>query len=728
MNPEKLFRVFRWRFYRDTISSWLAGALLLQSAVAVAPEWWAAQGVLNQQKAADDYSVANVGQLKNVAHKAMLALDVGLPGGAGDEIHALVDPWSDGPAEGVTRDDYAALTLGQLKAVARPFYDRLAALYVRAAGSYPWSGSANAADDYAVENLGQLKHVFAFDIMPADVNFNGVPDLWEMLMFGNLDQDMDADFEGDGLSNWAEFLFGSDPKKADTDGDGWSDLREWMYDSSPDNASVTPATRTKVQALITYDTDSFEADDGWYITEHSQPASPDYRWQTSHTWYYLEPPGGHWVNNHQATEPNTALRALPTLAQIDGWWLTEAEDSWWLWGFYDASDLNPNDFVPNGEYLPIINRWNETINSGTSTSVDKGWGIGWKRYRLRIHGPLPDDYQENYLQVTYKWDKDNAVPNLWGDGWFYPNPTIKEVKPVKMVLRAGQTSGDWLYVCPQTDGNDEMLSVRLVQVEVNCPELYMFAGHVGDQVTLCRASGACEWKLKDASPVIGTFDYPNDLGCSFTATTPGKNTIQLVMGGNVVWEKPTEVIDIVTRAAWGAYAADVSKLTSMPSIEGITIHHSSSTADGAAEVLRIQDMHMQKSPIYWARPGNGWADISYQFLMDKAGHVYLGRELETAPGKPGGPYVQGAHVENNNKVAGIGICVLGDYEGTEAFPTARQQALEKAISAIARRYQLNSDKVSYHQARATTNQTECPGSNIIPKVPDIIKNVRRNLQ
>ena len=273
------------------------------------------------------------------------------------------------------------------------------------------------------------------------------------------------------------------------------------------------------------------------------------------------------------------------------------------------------------------------------------------------------------------------------------------------------------------------ITLSLLPIEVNCPELYMFSGHKNDVVTLSKASGiTCEWRLKNSSPAIGTFDHPADLACSFTATAPGKNTIQLVIGGKVAWEKPTEVLDIVGRATWGAYAADTSKLTTMPNLEGITIHHSSNTADGAAEVLRIQDMHMQKSLIYWSLPGDGWADISYNFLMDKAGTVYMGRELETAPGKLDGPYVQGAHVENNNKAAGIGICILGDYEGAEAFTAARQEALEKALSAIARRHKLTSEKVSYHQARATTNATECPGSNVIPKVPDIIKNVGRNLQ
>jgi hypothetical protein len=288
---------------------------------------------------------------------------------------------------------------------------------------------------------------------------------------------------------------------------------------------------------------------------------------------------------------------------------------------------------------------------------------------------------------------------------------------------------DWMTAPPPGPSGLASFSRYLLPIEVNCPELYMFGGHKNDVVELCKVSGiTCEWKLKSATPAIGTFDHPTDTACSFTATTKGKNTIQLVIGGNVVWEKPTEVLDIISRATWGAYAADTAKLSTTPTLNGITFHHSSNTADGAAEVLRIQDMHMQKSVVYWPRPGDGWGDIGYHYLMDKAGNVYQGRELEAAPGVIDGPYTLGSHVESNNTAAGIGICILGDYEGTEAFPAARQEALEKALSAIARRHKLTSSKVSYHQARATTNPTECPGSNVIPKAPDIIKNVGRNLQ
>lgn len=277
-------------------------------------------------------------------------------------------------------------------------------------------------------------------------------------------------------------------------------------------------------------------------------------------------------------------------------------------------------------------------------------------------------------------------------------------------------------------------AVLLLPVEVNCPELYMFRGNAKDVVMLCKASGfLCEWKLKNASPTIGTFDHPTDAACSFTATTPGKNTIQLIVGGKVAWEKPAEILDIISRATWGAHAADTSKMTTTPTINGLTYHHSADASDGAAEVLNIQEYHMSLG--WYGLVGNGWGDIGYHFVMDKAGNIYQGREPESTPGATGGPYTLGSHVEGQNTAAGIGICILGKYEatmlginGAEAFPAARQLALEKALSAISRRYKLNATQLSYHKARAVSNPTVCPGSNVIGKATGIKDHVQINLQ
>jgi hypothetical protein len=150
------FHVLRRHLFREVMAAWLVGALLLQSATAVVPDWWSTQGVLIPNKPADDYAVANVGQLKNLAKKAAQEMNAVLPGGVGAAIDGLTVVWASAAPAGVVRDDYAALNAGQLKSVAKPFYDRLLL-------PYPWT-MGTELDDFAVVNLGQLKAVFAFDL------------------------------------------------------------------------------------------------------------------------------------------------------------------------------------------------------------------------------------------------------------------------------------------------------------------------------------------------------------------------------------------------------------------------------------------------------------------------------------------------------------------------------------------------------------------------------------
>lgn len=133
------------------------------------PDWWSERDVTTSNPA-DDYAVANIGQLKNVATAAAAELNASLFSGAGDEINGLVAAWSEPPI-GDDRDDYAAVNLGQLKTVAEPFYDRL--IEVGYTTDYPWSGGD--ADDFALANLGQLKNVFSFDVI-YDSDVDNLPD------------------------------------------------------------------------------------------------------------------------------------------------------------------------------------------------------------------------------------------------------------------------------------------------------------------------------------------------------------------------------------------------------------------------------------------------------------------------------------------------------------------------------------------------------------------------
>ena len=138
----------------------LAAAFIIPLlAYAGAPSWWSQRNVLVSGANADDYAAANQGQLKNIAKAAVAEMDAKLAGGAGDELHSLVNGWS---TPGGQTADFAPLNLGQLKNAARLFYDRLIAAGL--ADSYPWVGSPHSPDDFAVANIGQVKSLFSFEI------------------------------------------------------------------------------------------------------------------------------------------------------------------------------------------------------------------------------------------------------------------------------------------------------------------------------------------------------------------------------------------------------------------------------------------------------------------------------------------------------------------------------------------------------------------------------------
>jgi len=129
--------------------------------------WWYDYGVIDFAVDSMDYAAANLGQLKHVASKAREAMDDLLPGGAGTNVHTLVDGFQ-------SSNNYVVINLGQLKYVAQPFYDVLTPDHTHlwplgmTVGPYPWSGSTNAAQDYAVGNIGQLKYIFSFDFSDGD--------------------------------------------------------------------------------------------------------------------------------------------------------------------------------------------------------------------------------------------------------------------------------------------------------------------------------------------------------------------------------------------------------------------------------------------------------------------------------------------------------------------------------------------------------------------------------
>ena len=208
------------------------------------PAWWSEGNppVLDDLAPVNDRGPANIGQAKFMAIRALEAI------GNVDQRISEAIKWDAAMPEAVSygvpepkpenweAQQYAALNIGQLKAIAEPFYRHLHTAFPEwldndslvesekgqlqfnqtkdasdPSNFYPWT--SNLADDqnFAIATVGQLKAVFC-------------------LRFETLD----TDYDDDGLTNNQEIqLHGTDPSNADTDGDGVSDSAEITAGTNP---------------------------------------------------------------------------------------------------------------------------------------------------------------------------------------------------------------------------------------------------------------------------------------------------------------------------------------------------------------------------------------------------------------------------------------------------------------------------------------------------------------
>jgi len=228
------------------------------------PAWWQARGVLSRG-AVQNQGVANVGQLKHLATQMHTEMDTLLPGGVGFDLGFLPVPPS--PDEAWFQSQRKVLNLGQLKAVAKPIYDRLNAIsplwvesqlkanglgglgvdYFQDSSSgyfYPWDSSTPTGENYQPVNLGQLKIVFALKLRD-NTDGDSLPDLWERAVLAAHPEVGLADIleltdahnaDGDALTAVEEYQHGTDPFAMDSDGDGLSDdfqmdlAGKWTFD------------------------------------------------------------------------------------------------------------------------------------------------------------------------------------------------------------------------------------------------------------------------------------------------------------------------------------------------------------------------------------------------------------------------------------------------------------------------------------------------------------------
>lgn len=205
---------------------------------AAPPDWWSngSPPVLNSTLASipnKNHGLANIGQAKWMVSEALRALNAAAPQVASavrGDLGGIIDLEIPNPKTAEWQEKQKVpLLLGQLKAIAAPFYRRIhdanpgwlanerTVNNMPDTGTfYPWTTTINDDSNFSPATIGQLKSVFS-------LRFNSLPG------GGNGNDDND----GDGLTNSQELALGTNPNMSDTDGDGLPDGWEVQWKLSP---------------------------------------------------------------------------------------------------------------------------------------------------------------------------------------------------------------------------------------------------------------------------------------------------------------------------------------------------------------------------------------------------------------------------------------------------------------------------------------------------------------
>ncbi len=126
-----------------------------------------------------------------------------------------------------------------------------------------WSGLRNIAgiqivgpvatsETYTISctnNIGTIEDTIT--VSYADSDSDGMADVWEMVMFGSLQNTGNNDSDSDGLIDQEEYEHGTDPGRDDTDGDGQSDGDEVAGGSDPrDSGSISGNTSPNQPVVV----------------------------------------------------------------------------------------------------------------------------------------------------------------------------------------------------------------------------------------------------------------------------------------------------------------------------------------------------------------------------------------------------------------------------------------------------------------------------------------------
>lgn len=174
-------------------------------------------------------------------------------------------------------------------------------------------------------------------------------------------------------------------------------------------------------------------------------------------------------------------------------------------------------------------------------------------------------------------------------------------------------------------------------------------------------------------------------------------------------ERTRARLSVKGRSRWRARPRR-GNILRMRNVSRITVHHAAgkpnwaiSERDVADSIRKIQRYHQTE---------NGWADIGYHYVIDRAGRVWQGREMKW----------QGAHAGGSANKGNVGIVLLGNYSRQQLNP-AQKNSLRTLVGRLSVAFNVPQDRIFTH--REIHGKTECPGTHLQRFVDSLRAQIRR---
>ncbi len=147
----------------------------------------------------------------------------------------------------------------------------------------------------------------------------------------------------------------------------------------------------------------------------------------------------------------------------------------------------------------------------------------------------------------------------------------------------------------------------------------------------------------------------------------------------------------VNRKGWGCPQAENTTARTLTTVTHLVLHHSAAntTSDNfPGVVLSYWDWHVN---------GRGWADIGYNWLVNRNGVVYKGRAWYSSTQEN----VQGAHNSINGNTSGI--CMIGNFVNSALPSTVQWNQTYEILAFLCDKFGLDPTASTYHAALGRVN-------------------------